>query len=185
MAPLPHTLTLLPHGSSPPPHPAPLPPGDSQPPHWLAAPTPAHNVAHTSRLHPPHGTEGAGALGWGWGAGPRPECSRESPWMLGQRPGQKAQLLCLSREQFPGLPGDVGESGAHRILGVGASPRLTEGTELPSFLIYLFPFILAALRHMEFPGQGSDLSHRCDLCHSCGNTGSLTHCAGPGIKPVS
>ena len=38
---------------------------------------------------------------------------------------------------------------------------------------------------MEFPGQGSDLSYSCDLSHSCGNTRSLTHCAGPGIKPVS
>ena len=38
---------------------------------------------------------------------------------------------------------------------------------------------------MELPGQGSDLSHSCDLCCSCSNTGSLTHCAGPGIKPAS
>ena len=38
---------------------------------------------------------------------------------------------------------------------------------------------------MEFPGQGSDLSCSCDLYHSWGNTGSLTHCAGLGMKPVS
>ena len=38
---------------------------------------------------------------------------------------------------------------------------------------------------MEFPGQGSDWSHRCDLSHGCGYARSLTHCAGPGIKPVS
>ena len=44
---------------------------------------------------------------------------------------------------------------------------------------------LAALWHMEFPGQGSDLSHGCILSHSCSSTGSLTHCTGPGIKPVS
>ena len=37
---------------------------------------------------------------------------------------------------------------------------------------------LAAPRHMEFLGHGSDLSHNCSLC--CGNTGSLTHCARPG-----
>ena len=30
-----------------------------------------------------------------------------------------------------------------------------------------------------------DPSHICDLSHSCGNAGSLTHCAGPGIKPAS
>ena len=32
---------------------------------------------------------------------------------------------------------------------------------------------------MEFPGKESDPSH------SCGNTGSLTHCAGLGIEPAS
>ena len=38
---------------------------------------------------------------------------------------------------------------------------------------------------MEFPGQGSDPSCNCDLSRSCSNTvGSLTHCAGPGIKPA-
>ena len=45
---------------------------------------------------------------------------------------------------------------------------------------FFFPFFLAILRHMEFPGQGSDLSH------SCSYTGSLTHCWGrPGIEPVT
>ena len=39
--------------------------------------------------------------------------------------------------------------------------------------------------HMEPLGQGSDLSHSPDLSHSHGNTGSLTHCAGPGIKSAS
>ena len=38
---------------------------------------------------------------------------------------------------------------------------------------------------MEFPGQGSNLSRRCDLNHSCGNRGSLTHGAGLGIEPAS
>ena len=38
---------------------------------------------------------------------------------------------------------------------------------------------------MEFPGQGSDLSHSCDLLCSCGNAGSLTHCARLEIKPAS
>ena len=45
---------------------------------------------------------------------------------------------------------------------------------------------VAALQHMEFPGQGSNVSRRCDLCHSCGNAGSLIHCAGLGrIEPAS
>ena len=41
---------------------------------------------------------------------------------------------------------------------------------------------MAALWHV---GQGSDSSHSCNLCHSCGNARSLSHCAEPGIKPVT
>ena len=37
---------------------------------------------------------------------------------------------------------------------------------------------------MELPGQGSDLSHSLELSHSCGNTGSLTRCARPGVEPM-
>ena len=48
-----------------------------------------------------------------------------------------------------------------------------------------FPTFLPAQQHMEFPGQVSDQSHSCDLHHSCGNTGFLTHCARPGLQPVS
>ena len=52
------------------------------------------------------------------------------------------------------------------------------------FLLFFFSF-LAATWHMVSPGQGSDPSLSCDLCHSCGNMGSLTHCARLGIKPAS
>ena len=38
---------------------------------------------------------------------------------------------------------------------------------------------------MEFLGQRSDLSHSCNLHHSCGNPRSLTHCGGPRIEPAS
>ena len=51
------------------------------------------------------------------------------------------------------------------------------------FSFFFFSF-LAALHHMEFLGQGSDLSCSCDLCRS-GNAKSLTHRARLGIKPVS
>ena len=33
---------------------------------------------------------------------------------------------------------------------------------------------------MEFPGQGSALSHSCNLSHSCGSAISLTHLLGQG-----
>ena len=39
---------------------------------------------------------------------------------------------------------------------------------------------LATLCHMEFPGQGSDLSHSCDPCRNCRHARSSTHCARPG-----
>ena len=50
--------------------------------------------------------------------------------------------------------------------------------------VCLFSF-LAAPRHMEFMGQGSDPSHSHDLSHSCSNAGSLTHCGRPRIEPVT
>ena len=34
----------------------------------------------------------------------------------------------------------------------------------------------------KFLGQGLLLSLSCSLHHSCSNTGSLTHCTGPGIE---
>ena len=48
-----------------------------------------------------------------------------------------------------------------------------------------FVCFLAALQHMKFPGQGSDLNHSCDPRRSCSNARSLTHRTGPRIQPVS
>ena len=48
-------------------------------------------------------------------------------------------------------------------------------------------FFLFWLPHsnMEFLGQGLDRSHNPEPSRSYSNTGSLTHCAGPGIEPSS
>ena len=55
------------------------------------------------------------------------------------------------------------------------SPR--NGNQTLFFLSFLFKLVcfsfLAALWHMEFLGQGSKLSYRCNLYRSCGNTGSF------------
>ena len=57
-------------------------------------------------------------------------------------------------------------------------------------LLYSFSFCLLVgwfgCTHgvCKFPGQGLNLSCSWDLCHSCGNARSLTHCAGRGIEPV-
>ena len=58
-------------------------------------------------------------------------------------------------------------------------------TTEPQWELFFFSFpFLAAPWHVELPGQGSDPSRSCDLCCTCGNTGSLSHCAEPGIKPM-
>ena len=46
--------------------------------------------------------------------------------------------------------------------------------KLCSWNILIF-FFLADCRHMEFPGQGSEVNCSCNLFCSCGNAGSLTH----------
>ena len=50
---------------------------------------------------------------------------------------------------------------------------------------FFFPPFLATPRHKEFPGQGSDRSCSCNLCHSCSSVGSLTQCAGLRIETAS
>ena len=52
------------------------------------------------------------------------------------------------------------------------------------FLFFIFSF-LAALQHMELPGQGSDLSHTHDLSYSWGNAGSLIYCFRLRVEPVT
>ena len=56
------------------------------------------------------------------------------------------------------------------------------------FLFSLFDFVfsfLADLWHRKSPGQGSEPNLTFHLRRSCSNAGSLTHCAGLGIKPAS
>ena len=69
------------------------------------------------------------------------------------------------------------------------SPKPERGMPSSSLLLWglLFVFfVLATPWHMEFPGQGSNLNHSCDLhCSCCDNPESLTQCLGPGVKPVS
>ena len=43
---------------------------------------------------------------------------------------------------------------------------------------FLFVCLFGYIQSMcKFPGQGSNLSHSCDLHRSCGSAGSSTHCA--------
>ena len=50
---------------------------------------------------------------------------------------------------------------------------------------FFFSPFLASPQPMESQGQRSDPSHSPDPSRGCSNAGSLTHCAGPGIKPAS
>lgn len=43
-------------------------------------------------------------------------------------------------------------------------------------------FVLATLRHKKLLGQGSDPSHSCNLCCSCGNTGSFNPLCRTGTE---
>ena len=52
------------------------------------------------------------------------------------------------------------------------------------WFFFFFSF-LAALRHMEFPGQGSNLSRTVTQAAVVAMLDPLTLCAGPEIKPVS
>ena len=47
-----------------------------------------------------------------------------------------------------------------------------------------FFFFFGGTQHMEAPSLARDPSHRCDLCHSCGNARSLTHCTTTGIVKI-
>ena len=52
------------------------------------------------------------------------------------------------------------------------------------FIFYLFIYFFGHTCSIwTFPGQGSNLSHSCNLRHSCGNAGSLIHGPGPGTEP--
>ena len=61
----------------------------------------------------------------------------------------------------------------------------TQVLRAETWALSFFSSFLAALQHIEFPGQGSDVSHSCDPCHGWGSDGSFTHCAVPGIELVS
>ena len=62
---------------------------------------------------------------------------------------------------------------------------LCVGMILPFIYFILFFSFLATPWQVEFPGQGSDPSHSCDLSCSCSNTRSLTHCAGPSSQDAA
>ena len=52
------------------------------------------------------------------------------------------------------------------------------------FFFFFFFFFCHICSIWEFPGQGSNPSCSCVLCHSCGNTRSLAHHARLGIEPM-
>ena len=93
---------------------------------------------------------------------------------------------CLGRRALEGRKSGAGWRLAVLVSGRGRSsaPLHCHYHFLPSYSIHSFihSFFLfwPPCQHVDFPGQGSDPSHS-----SCGNAGSLTHCAGLGIVPAA
>lgn len=50
------------------------------------------------------------------------------------------------------------------------------------FFFFVFFFFCHTPGMGKFPGQGLTPSWRCSVYHSCGNTRSLSHCAGSGSQ---
>ena len=73
-----------------------------------------------------------------------------------------------------GVTDKIDDNPQHKSPGIFHHP-----SEKMSLYFFLF---LATPQHRELLGQASDQSHSFDLSHSCGNAGSLTHCARLGIK---
>ena len=67
-------------------------------------------------------------------------------------------------------------------------PVLFSLESIPSsffFLFFFFFFFFSCTCSIwMFPGQGSNLSCSCDICHSCNNTRSLTHRTGSGTESM-
>ena len=76
----------------------------------------------------------------------------------------------------PGIPAPPRSPTPPRAPAAPASGE--RGWKVGAPISFLFSFS-AVPWHTESPAQGSDPSH------SCSNAGSLTHCAGLGIKPAS
>ena len=72
--------------------------------------------------------------------------------------------------------------GCHRILAIKILPFCCTMYPFLVFKSYGFLFVCFKPMHSiwKFPGQGSNLSQSCDLCHSSGNGTSLTHYATAG-----
>ena len=104
-----------------------------------------------------------------WCCLPLPPCARQEFW------GR------LGPEEREGEP--LGPARPALALGRGTRVTLTQGNSFPLFPFFSPVSFLATLWHMEFPGQGSDLSRGRDLSCSCSNAGSLTHCARLGSDP--
>ena len=70
--------------------------------------------------------------------------------------------------------------------GQGSNPRYRSNLSHYSdnARIFSFSFLFSHGIWISW-GQGSDPSYSCNLKCSCSNAGLLTHCARPGIEPVS
>ena len=105
----------------------------------------------------------------------------ENPWQIG-RWGTRTYCTALTGCQAQ-RGSNLYKSQSPTVVELGFKPS-PSGSSLQFFGVFLFFFFRHTYDIWKFPGQGSNPRHICNLCHSCGNSGSLTNCARLGIKLV-
>ena len=83
-----------------------------------------------------------------------------------------------------GILSSVGHKSEELSVVLEFSETVRSRTDTLIFSLFSFSLQPPPL-HVKFLGQGSDLSHSCNLSCSCSNARSLTHCAGQGVRPAS
>ena len=76
-----------------------------------------------------------------------------------------------SHQSLPTPEGNTALTSMYQRLILPVPELSKEISQCLGFLVCLS--LLAAPRPMEFLGQGSNPNHSCNLCYSCGNTGSF------------
>ena len=97
--------------------------------------------------------------------------SKKKKKNLVNEPLSKERNCCRSLEIFPEIPRGLK---FHSI-------KISFNFELPQAYFFSYFLFLATPQHMEFLGQGSDLSHSRDLHCSCGNARSFNQ--GSNLHP--
>ena len=117
----------------------------------------------------------------------RPGSDPELLW-LWRRPVAIASIGPLAWEPpyAAGAAHEIAKTHTHKKRKANRNKTLlTYQIGMSFFFFSFFPLTAAPVAYGRSWGQVSNLSLSCNLSHSCSNTRSLAHHAGPGIKPVT